>query len=101
MLVTFWKYPIISFYVAFVSLWAVNMLRNILSSAFLAFILILTLFQVCCGYFITIDAHDEECFYDKVASGTKMSLTFEVVEGGFLDVDVTVCIKKISENITC
>ena len=77
------------------------MLRNILSSAFLAFILILTLVQVCCGYFITIDAHDEECFYDKVASGTKMSLTFEVVEGGFLDVDVTVCIKKISENVTC
>jgi hypothetical protein len=24
------------------------------------------------GYFITVDAHAEECFFDKVESGTKM-----------------------------
>ena len=42
------------------------------------------------GYFITIDAHAEECFFDKVTSGTKMSLMFEVAEGGFLDIDVKV-----------
>jgi len=46
------------------------------------------------GYFITIDAHAEECFFDKVTSGTKMSLMFEVAEGGFLDIDV-----KASKNI--
>ena len=44
------------------------------------------------GYFVTIDAHAEECFFDKVVSGTKMSLMFEVAEGGFLDIDVRVCI---------
>ena len=43
------------------------------------------------GYFVTIDAHAEECFFDKVVSGTKMSLMFEVAEGGFLDIDVRVC----------
>ena len=45
----------------------------------------------CDAYFIQIDAHAEECFFDKVTSGTKMSLMFEVAEGGFLDIDVQVC----------
>lgn len=48
----------------------------------------------CCvtasGYFVSIDAHAEECFYERVNSGTKMSLMFEVAEGGFLDIDVEV-----------
>ena len=44
------------------------------------------------AYFISIDAHAEECFFDKVSSGTKMSLMFEVAEGGFLDIDVKVLI---------
>lgn len=42
------------------------------------------------GYFVNVDAHAEECFFDKVNSGMKMGLTFEVVEGGFLDIDVKV-----------
>ena len=42
------------------------------------------------AYFLVIDAHAEECFFDKVTSGTKMGLTFEVVEGGFLDIDVKI-----------
>ena len=41
-------------------------------------------------YFVSVDAHVEECFFDRVSSGMKMSLTFEVVEGGFLDIDVKV-----------
>ena len=48
------------------------------------------LFEASFGYFITIDAHAEECFHDQVTSGTKMALIFEVAEGGFLDIDVTV-----------
>ncbi|KAK3913983.1 Transmembrane emp24 domain-containing protein [Frankliniella fusca] len=42
------------------------------------------------GYFITVDAHAEECFFDKVESGTKMGLMFEIAEGGFLDIDVKI-----------
>jgi hypothetical protein len=42
------------------------------------------------GYFVNVDAHAEECFFDRVSSGMKMGLTFEVVEGGFLDIDVKV-----------
>jgi hypothetical protein len=31
-------------------------------------------FVFCHGYFITVDAHAEECFFDKVESGTKMGM---------------------------
>ena len=37
-----------------------------------------------------MDAHAEECFFDKVKMGTKMGLMFEVAEGGFLDIDVRI-----------
>ena len=39
---------------------------------------------------LQVDAHAEECFFDKVKQGTKMSLMFEVAEGGFLDIDVRI-----------
>ncbi|XP_035691566.1 transmembrane emp24 domain-containing protein 2 isoform X1 [Branchiostoma floridae] len=42
------------------------------------------------AYFVSVDAHAEECFFDKVTSGTKMGLMFEVAEGGFLDIDVKI-----------
>ncbi len=41
-------------------------------------------------YFVTIDAHSEECFFDRAIAGTKLGLMFEVVEGGFLDIDVKI-----------
>lgn len=44
------------------------------------------------GYFIAIDANEEKCFFERVNSGTKMGLMFEVAEGGFLDIDVKVCL---------
>nr|CAG4652155.1 EOG090X0D99 [Triops cancriformis] len=42
------------------------------------------------AYFVTVDAHAEECFFDKVTTGTKLGLMFEVAEGGFLDIDVKI-----------
>ncbi|KGL89388.1 hypothetical protein N301_08401, partial [Charadrius vociferus] len=42
------------------------------------------------AYFVSIDAHAEECFLERVPSGTKMGLIFEVAEGGFLDIDVEI-----------
>ncbi|KAK0054185.1 transmembrane emp24 domain-containing protein 2 [Biomphalaria pfeifferi] len=51
---------------------------------------LLSLIQSSEQYFISIDAHAEECFFDKVTSGTKMSLMFEVAEGGFLDIDIKI-----------
>ena len=58
--------------------------------SFLSVALTFVLIELGSCYFINIDAHAEECFFDKVTSGTKMSLMFEVAEGGFLDIDVKV-----------
>jgi len=57
----------------------------------ISFIFVLSAFFQCSrGYFITVDAHTEECFFDKVKKDAKMGLTFEVAEGGFLDIDVKI-----------
>lgn len=48
------------------------------------------LFTTSEAYFLVIDAHAEECFFDRVQAGAKLGLTFEVAEGGFLDIDVTI-----------
>lgn len=41
-------------------------------------------------YHITVNAQAEECFFDRVTSGSKVGLTFEVSEGGLLDIDVKI-----------
>ena len=63
---------------------------NTMNAMYFVLLCSLCLVNMTLGYFVSIDAHAEECFYDKVVSGTKMSLMFEVVEGGFLDIDVSV-----------
>ena len=42
------------------------------------------------AFYITVDAHAEECFIENAKIGTKMGLIYEVVEGGFYDIDITV-----------
>lgn len=42
------------------------------------------------AYITTLDAHSEECFFEKAIASTKLGFTFEVIEGGFLDIDVTI-----------
>lgn len=57
------------------------------------FLVISVLLSVCrysSSYFVTVDAHSEECFFDRVEMGTKMGLLFETSEGGFLDIDVKI-----------
>ncbi|KAM7541346.1 hypothetical protein Aperf_G00000043151 [Anoplocephala perfoliata] len=40
------------------------------------------------GYFVTIDANGEECFFDRAKAGDRLTLFFEVSEGGFYDINV-------------
>ncbi|VVC39873.1 GOLD domain [Cinara cedri] len=47
-------------------------------------------FQQGLSYFLTVDAHAEECFFDKVEIGSKLGLMYEISEGGFLDIDVKI-----------
>jgi len=53
-------------------------------------VLLLGLQNFCFGYFVTIEADSSECFFDRVKTGTKIGLTFEVIEGGFMDIDVQI-----------
>eukprot|EP00051_Salpingoeca_urceolata_P033634 m.21583 g.21583 ORF g.21583 m.21583 type:complete len:203 (+) comp6476_c0_seq1:91-699(+) len=42
------------------------------------------------SFAINVDAHSKECFFEDVATGTPMALSFQVAEGGFLDIDVLI-----------
>lgn len=42
------------------------------------------------AYITTLDAHSEECFFEKAIAGTKLGFVFEVIEGGFLDIDMSI-----------
>ncbi|BHF59030.1 Transmembrane emp24 domain-containing protein 2 [Sparganum proliferum] len=42
------------------------------------------------GYYVTVDANGEECYFDRLKAGAKFVLHFEVSEGGFYDIDVTI-----------
>ncbi|XP_008556582.1 transmembrane emp24 domain-containing protein 2 [Microplitis demolitor] len=58
----------------------------------LLFNLLLVFYSICSinAYTITVDAHAEECFFEKIDKDTKMGVTFEVAEGGFLDIDIKI-----------
>lgn len=58
-------------------------------------VLLAALCATASGYFVSVDAHAEECFFERANSGTKMGLMFEVAEGGFLDIDVEVKMPRL------
>lgn len=53
-------------------------------------VILASLITITKSYTITVDAHAEECFFENVEADTKMGLTFEIAEGGFLDIDVKI-----------
>ena len=56
-----------------------------------ALVIFSLLSQTTSAYMITIDTDAEnECFHEKVPIGTKLGFSFEVVEGGFYDIDVVI-----------
>lgn len=56
----------------------------------LLLLMLLGLRDFCSAYFVTVEADSSECFFDRVKTGTKVGLTFEVIEGGFMDIDVQI-----------
>uniref|UniRef100_F7AJ77 Transmembrane emp24 domain-containing protein 2-like n=1 Tax=Monodelphis domestica TaxID=13616 RepID=F7AJ77_MONDO len=55
-------------------------------------VLLTTLLQlhIASAFYVQIDARGEECFFEEGKRGTRMALSFEVVQGGFLDINVDV-----------
>jgi hypothetical protein len=45
---------------------------------------------------ISLETEQEECLYEEINAGTKVSGSFQVSSGGFLDIDV-----KVQKHITC
>lgn len=41
-------------------------------------------------HLLTIDPHQEECFHERLPKGSKIKFTFEVLDGGSLDIDLTI-----------
>lgn len=48
------------------------------------------LIQSASAFTFGVDATREECFYEDVPVNTRVSVMFQVIQGGFLDVDVQV-----------
>ncbi|CAH1407040.1 unnamed protein product [Nezara viridula] len=40
------------------------------------------------AYIVLVDSYGEECFFEHVLNGTQLQLVFQVLVGGFLDIDV-------------
>merc|ERR1712062_119796 len=52
--------------------------------------LLAILFSISSAFFATILPRREECFHESGKAGDKVSVIYEVAEGGFLDIDVKV-----------
>ncbi|XP_054273527.1 transmembrane emp24 domain-containing protein 2-like [Macrosteles quadrilineatus] len=50
----------------------------------------LAVLNICSGWLVNVDPHTDECYYEKIDAGKKANLVFQVTEGGFLDVDITI-----------
>ena len=61
-----------------------------MQSVYVLFVAVVALASLSEQYFITIDANSEDCYFNRAQAGTKLGLMFEVVEGGFLDIDVKI-----------
>ncbi|KAH8290907.1 hypothetical protein KR054_007036, partial [Drosophila jambulina] len=63
---------------------------NMLSVITLKIIILTALLQPGWSFIITLDAHESECFYDTANVNDMVTISFEVMEGGFKDVGVEV-----------
>ncbi|XP_034652000.1 transmembrane emp24 domain-containing protein 2 [Drosophila subobscura] len=53
-------------------------------------ILFALLFESVRGFIITVDAHEDICFHEHVLQNERITISFEVMEGGFKDIGVSI-----------
>ncbi|XP_023167389.2 transmembrane emp24 domain-containing protein 2 [Drosophila hydei] len=51
---------------------------------------ILVSLQTVRGFLVTVDAHDTLCFFDRAQERDRITISFEVMEGGFKDIAVDI-----------
>jgi hypothetical protein len=56
----------------------------------LTWAVVLCCLSFCAAFTITVDANKEECFYETVSQGDSIGIMYQVVSGGFLDIDLLV-----------
>lgn len=54
------------------------------------YLILASLIQVARCHLLTIDPNQEECFHERLQKGTKIKFTFEVLDGGSLDIDLNI-----------
>lgn len=52
---------------------------------------LLCLAKISSAFLVEVDVNSEECFFDRASVGQRVTLVYEVAEGGFYDIDVIVC----------
>jgi len=53
---------------------------------------ILSFIAVACAFTFTIEANREECFYEHAEQGDTIGIMYHVTSGGFLDINLQVCV---------
>ena len=51
---------------------------------------IISCIHVVQSHIITLDPHQEECFHERLTKGTKVKFYFEVIDGGSLDIELSI-----------
>uniref|UniRef100_A0AC35U3N2 GOLD domain-containing protein n=1 Tax=Rhabditophanes sp. KR3021 TaxID=114890 RepID=A0AC35U3N2_9BILA len=52
--------------------------------------IVLSVVQLTTGYFLHLDANEEQCFFERVKTSDRLGFIFEVAEGGFVDISYTI-----------
>lgn len=50
----------------------------------------LILYATCEAWLVNVDLLTKECFFQRAKHGEKLAVTFQVIEGGLLDVDIAI-----------
>lgn len=65
-----------------------------MSNNFIIFVTLFTIFALVYSSTFIIDANSDQCFYDELKMGESVIFMYQVISGGSLDIDLTVCEKR-------
>ena len=74
-----------------------------MSGTLVRLLVVVALVNACLALSFVVPASREECFVEDLEKGTEVGLTYQVTEGGFLDIDVAVrsLFRQTSCRVAC